>query len=159
MKRIKPQGTTYRHRITGETVTVTGRVNSIVIFDSEDETGEELLDYVFAEQYEQVTSAPVGAAEAEAFAAKAQAKATAEWLGLAAEPADDYSTHTLFLHRTLTTSVDVVADAEGNAQIVESGGENIIEHIDSHLVCEECGSLYTDELLAAHGFSDEWNEV
>jgi len=45
---------THVHRITGELVTVTGHVNGITIFDSDDEPDEELLDEVFAEQYEEL---------------------------------------------------------------------------------------------------------
>jgi hypothetical protein len=46
---------THVHKLTGELVTVTGHVNGITIFDSPIEDGEELLDEVFAEQYESVT--------------------------------------------------------------------------------------------------------
>lgn len=45
---------THVHRITGELVRVTGHVNGITIFDSPIEPGEELLDEVFAEQYEPI---------------------------------------------------------------------------------------------------------
>jgi len=47
-------GCTHIHTITGELVSVTGHVNGITIFDTEDEEGEELLDEVFAEQYEPI---------------------------------------------------------------------------------------------------------
>jgi hypothetical protein len=43
---------THVHRITGENVTVTGRVNGVVIFDTDDEQGEELLDSVFDAQFD-----------------------------------------------------------------------------------------------------------
>ena len=43
---------THVHRTTGESVVVTGHINGITIFDSEDESDEELLDYVFDELYE-----------------------------------------------------------------------------------------------------------
>lgn len=44
---------THIHRVTGEPVIVTGHVNGITIFDSPEEEGEELLDVVFDEQYQQ----------------------------------------------------------------------------------------------------------
>jgi hypothetical protein len=49
-------GIHYTHRIDGEQVTVTGHVNGITIYDSEDEEGQELLDDVFAEMYEPTTA-------------------------------------------------------------------------------------------------------
>jgi len=42
---------THVHRITGEEVTVTGRINGITIFDSDIEDGEELLDELFFQRY------------------------------------------------------------------------------------------------------------
>lgn len=45
---------THIHLITGELVTVTGHVNGITIFNTDDEQGEELLSEVFAEQFEEI---------------------------------------------------------------------------------------------------------
>lgn len=45
---------THVHNIDGEQVTVTGHVNGITIYDSDDEQGQELLDEVFAELYSPV---------------------------------------------------------------------------------------------------------
>jgi hypothetical protein len=49
-----PADVLFEHVLTGERVTVTGHINGITIFDSEDEPGEELLDSYFNEMYREV---------------------------------------------------------------------------------------------------------
>ena len=106
------------------------------------------------------TGPQVGAAEAAAFAAKSIAKHTNHTEAPMSTniPLPLYADHDVTLHRTYTTKVEVVPNEEGNAQIVESGGEDIIAYLDSHLICTECGVL-TDEDAISHGFSDEWCEA
>jgi hypothetical protein len=51
---IPPARPTHARKVGNEQVTVTGHVNGITIFDSEDERGEELLDVVFNELFEPI---------------------------------------------------------------------------------------------------------
>ena len=68
-----------------------------------------------------------------------------------------YTDHKVRLHRSLTTSVLVTPDADGNVRIVEEDGEDIIDIIDTHLYCDTCGLLTVEE-YADHGIGEYWEE-
>lgn len=62
--------------------------------------------------------------------------------------------HDLVYAETVTQQYAAKTDEDGNLILV--GDSDIIEAEYNLLLCNECGPLMSDESLAAHGVSNEW---
>ena len=66
--------------------------------------------------------------------------------------------HKVRIHCTLVTSNVIKPNENGDVVVVEEEGEEVIDFIESRLVCDSCGILGYDE-LEDHAISENWQEA